>query len=113
MSNTQTATFDGLRSLANGSISASYAAVGTKLAYPARLLVITNGTNADVLISTDGSSDMLYLAQNSFKLFDLGTNRLNVDQMFVIPAGTQFYVKQVSAPSSGSVYIEVIYGVRV
>jgi hypothetical protein len=111
MSGTQQAKFDTLRSLAFGSISGTYAAVGTKLTYPARLLVITNGTNGDLFLSTDGSNDMLFLAQNSFKLFDLSTNRLNVDQMFVVPAATQFYVKQSTAPSSGSVYIEVIYGV--
>lgn len=112
MSNTQLVQFDTLRSLAFGSISGSYAAVGSALLYPARLLVITNQTNGDLFVSTDASHDMLFLVQNTFKLFDLTTNRLNVDQMFVIPAGTQFYVKQSSAPSSGSVYIEVLYGVK-
>ena len=112
MSNTQLVQFDTLRSLAFGSISASYAAVGTVLLYPARLIVFTNQTNGDLFVSTDGSTNMLFLAANTFKLFDLSTNRLNVDQMFVLPAGTQFYTKQSTAPTSGALYIEILYGVK-
>lgn len=112
MANTQTVIFDTIRTLAYTGISGTYAVVGSKLAYPARLLCITNATNGNLLFSTNGSTDMLFVAQNSFKLFDLSTNRLTVDQMFVVSAGTQFYVKQSTAPTIGDVYIEVIYGAQ-
>ena len=110
MANTQVVKFEAVRTLAFGSISASYAAVGTVTLYPARLVCITNNTNGDMYFSLDGSTNMLFVAKTSFKLFDFNTNRYNSDQTFVLQTGSQFYVKQVTAPSAGDVYIEVIYG---
>lgn len=105
------ARFDALRSIAFGSISGTYAAIGTEIEVNARILCITNGTNAPVIISDDGVTDKLIVLPTSGKLFDL-TSDLNVgkDDSFVLGAQTTLYVKQVSAPSSGSVYVEVVYG---
>lgn len=108
---TQTVNFEALRSVAHGSISGSYAAVGPAFVYPIRLICISNNTDGDMLFSTDGATDVLFVAAGSFKLFDLTTNRLNQQQSWVLPAGTQFYVKQSTAPSKNSVYIETLYGV--
>lgn len=105
--------FDNLRSLASGSISASYAAVGTPLSVEARIICITNNTAGDMIFSVDSSNSAgnLFLHSGSFKLFDLTANLVpGKDDNFVIAQGTQFYVKQVTSPTSGSVYIEVIYG---
>jgi hypothetical protein len=102
--------FDTIRSLAFGSISGTYAAVGTATTVAARLICITNTCDTDMFFSIDGVHDMLIVAHGGFKLFDLQTNRLNVDQQFLLPINTQFYVKQVTAPGSGTVYIEVVYG---
>jgi hypothetical protein len=100
--------FDSVRELAFGSISASYAALGTALTDHARIVVFVNSSNAEVYISVDGTNNNLRLAANSFRLFDFSTNRIQDDGLFV-SMGTQFYVKQVSgAPSSGGVWIEVI-----
>lgn len=112
MSNSQTATTETLRSLANGSITTSFVAVGTALANPARMVIITNNTDGDMFFSDDGSNNKFFVPKNSFLLLDLCTNRVNVDQMFVYPQGTQFYVKYSSSPSQGAVYIAVIYGIR-
>jgi len=102
--------FDTLRSLAFGSISGAYAAVGSATTQTARLICITNTCDTDMFISTDGTNNMLIVPHGSFKLFDLNTNRLLLDQQFVLPINTQFYVKQVTAPGSGTVYIEIVYG---
>lgn len=112
MANTQQAQIDTLRSIAFGSISGSYAAVGSALTYGARLIAFTNATNGDLFVSTDGSTNMLFLLANSFKLFDLTTNRSINDPVFVFVPGTQFFVKQSSAPSSGTFNIEVIYATQ-
>lgn len=101
---------DTLRSLANGSISGTYAAVGTKFGHTVRLICFTNATDGDMLFTDDLSVDKLFIAANSFKLFDLTTNRENNSPIFVLPKNTQFYVKQSTAPTTGSVYIECIYG---
>ena len=110
MTNTQAVQFEELRSLGFASISGSYAAVGTPFEHPVRLICITNNTDGEMLFSTDASTDMLFIAAGSFKLFDLNTNRLHIDQYFALAAGTQFYVKQNTAPTEGDVYIEVLYG---
>ena len=104
------AKFDELRSLAFGGISGSYAAVGSSLDQYARVITITNNTEGDMLFTTDNSRDELFVAAGSFKLYDIQANMNDRDDdKFVLAKGTQFYVKQVTAPTSGSVYIEFIY----
>lgn len=110
MSNTQLVQIDVLRTVAFGGISGSYALVGTAFVKPIRLICFTNNTNGDVFFSDDGVNDKLFVAASSFKLFDLTTNRLNSDPIWCFPVRTQFYVKQSTAPSSGAVYIEALWG---
>lgn len=100
--------FDAVRELAFGSISGTYAALGTPTADNARLLSISNSTDADVYISFDGTTNHLRLVANSFKLLDLSANKIRDDGLF-IAVGTQVYVKQVSgAPTSGAVWAEIM-----
>lgn len=112
MSSSKKVYFDTLRSLAFGSISASYAAVGSALTVNPRIMCITNKTAGDMIFSTDSSnsSGQLFLPAGTFKLFDLTTNLVpGHDDNFCIAVGTQFYVKQSTAPVSGAVYIEFVY----
>lgn len=105
--------FDTLRSLGFGSISGTYAAVGSALAYTPRIICITNNTDADMIFSDDNTNatGKLFLAKGSFKLFDLTSNmNPHYDDTFEIGKGTIMYVKQVAAPTSGAVYVEYIYG---
>lgn len=104
--------FDTLRSLASGSISASYAAVGTALTVNPRIICITNKTQGDMIFSLSSSNadGNLFLAAGSFKLFDLTANLVpGKDDNFEMAIGDQWYVKQVTAPTSGAVYIEYLY----
>lgn len=104
--------FDTLRSLAFGSISGTYAAVGTALTVNPRIMCITNKTQGDMIFSTDSSNadGQIIVPAGSFKLYDLTSNLVpGKDDSFVIAVGTQFYVKQVTAPTSGAVYIEFVY----
>lgn len=106
----QVATIDTLRTLASGSIGAAYAVVGTPASKPIRIVCFTNNTDADMLFSDDGVNNKLFIAHGSFKLFDVTTNRDTVGPILAFAEGTQYWVKQASAPSTGSVYIEMIYG---
>ena len=106
----QSVSIDPLRSLAFGSITNSYAKVGTALVEPVRLIAFDNPTDGDMLVSTDGSTDMLFLAAGTFKLFDLTTNKLSIDTQWVFNVGTQFYVKYSSAPSKSAFYIACLWG---
>ncbi len=105
--------FDTLRSLAFGSISGTYAAVGSALTVEARIVCFTNKTQGDMIFSTDNtnSDGMIFVPAGAFKLYDLTANLVpGKDDSFVLAKGTQFYVKQSTAPTSGAVYLEFVYG---
>lgn len=106
----QVVAFDNLRSLANGSISGTYAAVGTPFSSQVRLICLTNNTDGDMIFTINPLVDQLFIPRGSFKLFDLTSNRGLNNTIFVLQPGTQFYVKQSSAPTTGSVYLEAITG---
>jgi len=104
------ANFDELRSIAFGSISGSYAVVGSSTTVYGRVITITNNTEGDMLLTTDNSRDEMFIAAGSYKLYDIQANmNTHDDDKYVLPKGTQFYVKQLEAPTSGSVYIEIMY----
>lgn len=104
------ANFDVLRTLASGGISGSYASVGAALTKPARMVCFTNNTDGDMLFTTDTNEDQTFVAAGSFKLWDIQANmNAQFDDKYVIPVGTQFSVKQSTAPTTGDVYVEVLY----
>jgi|ERR1700679_1100752 len=107
---TNKAEVDVLRTVAFGGISATYAKVGNPLSFPARIICFTNTTDADVLFSSDGVTDQLIVPAGGFKLFDITTNHRPVNQDdFAFANGTQWFVRSTGAPTSGAVYIEVVY----
>jgi hypothetical protein len=104
--------FEPLRSLAFGSISGSYAAVGTPFDHRIRAFCITNDTEGDMIFSTDNTvaAGQMFVAKGSYKLYDVQSNmNAQFDDKFVLSKGTQMYVKQLEAPVSGSVYLEALY----
>lgn len=110
MSSSQVVSIDRLRSLAFGSVSGTYAAVGTALANPTRIICFTNTSDADMTVSIDGTNAYLIVPAGSFKLFDLCTNRLHVSQYWMFAVGTQFFVATAGTPSKGAFYIECLWG---
>lgn len=104
---------DTLRSLAYTGISGTYAAVGSAFTVNPRIICITNNTDGDMIFSDDNTNatGKLFLAKGSFKLFDLTSNLVaGQDDSMILAKGTIIYVKQASSPSTGSVYVELIYG---
>lgn len=103
--------FDPLRSIAAGSVSASYATLGTAFDQRVRILKITNLSDGDVLISFDGDTDHDVVPAGSFVLYDMTTNSpagVEVDQL-VLAIGTQIYVKEgPTAPANGFVYATAV-----
>lgn len=97
-----------LRSLGFASISGTYAVVGTAVDHPVRMFRIINSTNGNIFVSDDGTNDKFFVPAGSFVLYDFQSNAQGEGE-FVYPVGTQFFIKQSSAPSSGSVYLEIIY----
>lgn len=104
------ALFSPLRSLAFGSISASYSTVGVPLEVPTRVIRILNNTDGAMLFSTDGVVDQLFLPAGTFVLYDIAGNS-GPNSSFRLHTGIQFSVKYSTVPTIGAVYIEAILGV--
>ena len=112
MQNNSRAYFESLKSIAFDAISGTYAAVGSPTACPVRAFCITNNTQGDMIFSTDNTdaSGHMFIAQGSYKLYDVQANQnAQFDDKYVLPTGTQFYVKQDTAPVDGAVYVEIMY----
>lgn len=105
--------FETLRTLAEASISGSFAKVGTPLLNPARIIHVYNGTDADMIFSIDGVNNDFYVPSGGFILFDFTTNHPNNVQGFYLAEGTQFWVKEAAAVSTGAVWIAVVYGLSI
>jgi len=104
------ARFEELKSLAAAGISGAYANVGSATEKLVRAFKISNNTQGDMIFSVTSGQDDMFIPAGSFTLYDLQANiNPQFDDRYVLPIGTQFQVKQVTAPVSGSVYIECIY----
>jgi len=104
--------FEPLRTLASGGISGTYAAVGTPLSHQIKAFCITNNTQGDMIFSLDNAvaAGHMFVAAGSYKLYDVQSNmNPQFDDKFVIAVGTQFYVKQSTAPVDGDIWIECLY----
>lgn len=94
------------RTLASGSISGTYAKVGTPLAFASVQLIFQNQTDVAISFSFDGTNSAITLASGSTFCSDVQANR-DGDNPFRAPQSTQFWVK--GSPTSGSVYISSFY----
>lgn len=100
---------EAVRTIAFGSISGTYAGIGTAITNPARIVLLQNFTDADLMISQDGVTDHYPINASSSILLDVSSNQTHLQGGFV-SAGTRFYVKTIGTPGSGSVYLTVFYG---
>jgi hypothetical protein len=107
MSVKTSATWDALRTLAYGSISGTYAALGTAILFPVVNMKIYNGTNALLTFSFDSITDNFVIPALSAAVWDIASNRVASGEDLSLKANTTVYVK--GSPGSGSVYLEVIY----
>lgn len=99
---------DAVREVAFGGIGAAYAGVGAATSDYTRIVRFVNGTDADVYVSLDNSTNHFRIAANSFLLLDLTANKVR-DNGFFIANQTTFYVKRVGgAPTTGTFWIEVM-----
>src|SRR3990167_1398578 len=93
--------FEALRSLAFGSISGTYAGVGSAVAHPVRQFIVENLTDALMTFSFDGVTDHFVLPRNGLLISDVTTNKVREDGFF-LAEGERLYVK--GTATSGAVY---------
>lgn len=106
MSNTGNSIKDeAIREIAAGSLTTSYQVLGSVFTRDAFRIWMTNNTNGDIYLSTDGVTDMKKLPAFSGRACDDKTN-----DMFR-KKGTQWYIRFDSAPGapSGWAGLEVEY----
>jgi hypothetical protein len=102
--------FEPLRSLAFGSISGTYAAIGTALANASHLLKVDNLTDVTQTISFDGINDHFVVPAQSGLVLDFSSDMVLPAGKLFLSQGTIIYVKQTAgAPSTGSVYVSSMY----
>lgn len=100
--------FEAVREVAFGGIGAAYAALGTALTDNARIVAITNTTDAEVYISFDGTTNHLRVAASSFKLLDLTTNKVRDDGYFLARGTIIYQMRVAGAPTVGALWVEII-----
>ena len=101
--------FEPLRSIVAASISGAYADIGSPTENPFRIYKVSNNTSGDMILSLTPGQDDMFVAAGSFTLYDIQANmNPRLDDKYVFPKATQFRIKQVTAPVSGAVYVEVI-----
>jgi hypothetical protein len=97
--------WEAIREIAGTAITGSYAVLGGVLTRDSFRIWLTNNSNGDVYISTDGVTDMLKLPAQSGRAYDNKTNDMFVGN------GTQFYIRYDVVPGSpaGWFTLEVEY----
>ena len=102
---------EAVRSLGFASIGIAYMGVGTSLDYPARMIVIQNLTDEEVMFSFDGIDDHIPLPTRGHLVLDISANK-TLSTGFFMAEGQRLYVKHTgSAPTLGSVYFSAFHGV--
>jgi hypothetical protein len=101
---------EALRSLAAGSISDTYAGIGTPFENPVRIFFLQNQTDVGLTFSWDGLTDNVYLPPDGFILLDVAANSSLPAGAIYFGQGQRVYVA--GNPSTGSVYLSVFYGVN-
>lgn len=101
---------EGLRSLAFGSISGTFADIGTPTTHACYQVTVQNTTDQTIIVSKDdGATEWQAIPMTTSAIFDFNHKTEN-DQNVLVPVGTQFQVKDAGvATTEGSVYISTEY----
>lgn len=107
--------FEPIRFLAFSAISAlTPTAIGIPFSNPVRLLEINNLTDADLLISFNGIDSHTVIAARTGKIYDYGSNKADQPGFLEQALGERVYAQAILAlPSSGAVYVTVMYAAQV
>lgn len=96
---------EAIREIASGSLTTAYQVLGGIFTRDAFRIWLTNNTNGDIYLSTDGITDMMKMPALSGRVYDDKTNDMFRGKR------TQFYIRFSSLPGvpSGWAGLEVEY----
>ena len=114
MSVSTTSTYLGIdtcKILGCASIGAGYTAIGTPSDYEGRFILLQNWTAGDLMFSDDPLNTVgkFPLKAGDKVILDISSDQTYTRGLFW-PVGATLYVKQITAPVSGSVYLSIFYG---
>ena len=100
---------EGVRSVAFGDISGTYADVGTPTDHPARIIMVKNTTDTELVVSwDDGVTDVFILPPGGADTLDVFTN--GGPGGAYLPSGSQFQVKDNGvAATEGGLILQIFY----
>jgi hypothetical protein len=98
---------EALRSLDFGSISGTYAALGTAFENSITMLYIVNTTDALLTFTYNTSEDKWVVPASTSLILDIGCNKSTHANIQSVPLGSIIYVK--GSPSVGTVYLSAFY----
>jgi len=89
-------------------ITSSFTPVGVETKSRTRILGFKNLTDTSVILSQYGTDENIHLLPLEFKVFDLCSNKVRDDGMYLAKM-TQFFIKHDgAAPTTGSVILEFV-----
>jgi hypothetical protein len=101
------AAFDAVKSFDLTTLSASYQAIGTALAFPSVMLKLVNTSAVAVTVSFDGVNDNEVIPAATTVQYNFGSNAQSTsgDDRLALPKGTVIYVKGAAAGGAGTLFI--------
>ena len=103
------ARFDQVRSIDFGSITNTFTNIGIPFDHAMRIVHLINGTDGDMMISFDGSTENVPVLADSFALYDVTCGQ-DVNEKFRYDQGTQLSIKYITVPTTGTFYVVAVYG---
>lgn len=98
---------ENLRTIAFGSISGTYAAIGSSFSNPITMIYIVNNTDVLLTFTYNNSVDQWVIPATTSIVLDISTNKSSHANIQALPTGTTIYVK--GAPTLGTVYLSAFY----
>lgn len=103
------ALFEAQRSIAAAAITANFQLIDSKFSNPVRMLIIVNNTDALLNFSIDGIDPHFVVMANTSMVLDIASNRVQQYAYFLSEANG-VYVAWEEVPTTGDVYVSVVYG---
>ena len=103
------ALFEAMRSIDSASIGAAYTLIGDLFENPVRMLYIVNNTDALLQFSIDGVDNHFVIMSYTSMILDVASNRVQQYAYFLSEANG-VYVAWLDVPTTGDVYVSVVYG---
>src|SRR5258708_5432067 len=96
-----------LRTAAFGDITGSLTALGSPYSHPVRVYFFTNGTDATIYVSWNGTDNHFAILSGNSLSLDIVANK-SIDNGLYLETGKSTYIAYATAPTIGNVYLSVV-----